>query len=300
MFTITAPVTDDELANYFHFRWQCLREQWGYPEGSEKDEYETVSEHRVVKTGSGQIVACGRVQLNTSEEAQIRHIAVDKAYRRKGVGQIILSALEQVARDLGADRAVTNSRESSMSFFSACGFTAEHDVSVELGKLKRKQMCKNLVNNNVLMLHPKWCRELQKTWHEQIPISEHMGIKLYQYTEHTIETRASLNKNINLHGTMFAGSIYSLATLTGWGMLFLQLKQKSLKGEIVIGDANIHYHKPITMKPRGVCNIESVNAKFDLLRKGKKCPASLTVDIYDNDQAVAKFSGKYWILPLSD
>lgn len=300
MFTIIAPVTDDELASYFHFRWQWLREQWGYPEGSEKDEYETVSEHRIVKSGSGQIVACGRVHLNTSEEAQIRHIAVDEAYRFKGVGQIILSALEQVARDLGAERAVTNSRESSMSFFSACGFITQHKVSTELGKLRRKQMYKNLVDNNVLILHPKWCRELQKTWHEEIPISEHMGIKLHQYTERTIETRASLNKNINLHGTMFAGSIYSLATLTGWGMLFLQLKQKGLQGEIVLGDANIHYHKPVTMQPRGVCNIESVKVKFGLLQKGKKCPATITVDIYDNDQAVAEFVGQYWILPKSN
>jgi len=299
VFTITTPVTDDELASYFHFRWQWLREQWGYPEGSEKDEYETVSEHRVVKTTSGQIVACGRVHLNTNEEAQIRHIAVDKAYRRKGVGKIILSTLEQVARELGAKRAVTNSRESSLSFFSANGFTAVHNLSTELGKLKRKQMYKNLVDNTGLIQHPKWCNELQNTWHEQIPISEHMGIKLHQYTERTIETRASLNKNINLHGTMFAGSIYSLATLTGWGMLFLQLKQKGLQGEIVLGDANIHYHKPVTMKPRAVCNIESVKAKLKELEKGKKCPASLTVDIYDNDQAVAKFSGQYWILPIN-
>ena len=51
------------------------------------------------------------------------------------------------------------------------------------------------------------------------------------------------------------------------------------------------------MKPRGICNIESVKVKFALLQKGKKCPASVTVDIYDNDQAVAEFVGQYWILP---
>jgi thioesterase domain-containing protein len=297
VFTISTPVTEEELSHYFHFRWQWLRKPWGYPEGSEKDEYEMVSEHRVVKSASGQIVACGRVHLNTSEEAQIRHIAVDKAYRRKGVGQIMLDALEQVSRDLGAERAVTNSREASIDFFKVRGFSIIDDAPNELGKLKRKQMVKNLVDNNVLMLHPKWCRELQNTWREEIPISAHMGIKLHRYTGSTIETRASLNKNINLHGTMFAGSIYSLATLTGWGMLFLQLKQKGLRGEIVLGDASIHYHKPVTMKPRAICNIESVRTKYELLEKGKKCPASLTIEIYDAEQSVADFSGQYWILP---
>ncbi|MFQ3248634.1 MAG: thioesterase domain-containing protein [Glaciecola sp.] len=297
MFTISKPTSEQETNDYFHFRWLWLRKQWGFPEGSEKDEYETVSEHRVVLNPSGQIVACGRIHLNTSEEAQIRHIAVDSKYRRKGVGQLILTALEAVARDLGAQRAVTNSRETSMSFFAACGFQIEKEAPAELGKLKRKHMFKLLVDNNVLVLHPQWCKELQDTWHEKIPITEHMGIKLYQYTESTIETRASLNKNINLHGSMFAGSIFSQATLTGWGMIFLQLKQKGLQGEIVLGDGDIHYHKPITMRPRAVCNIESVKARFDLLKSNKKCPIELTVDIHDGDTAVASFNGKYWVIP---
>lgn len=299
MYTIFTPQSESDLQAYFHFRWQWLREPWGYPEGSEKDEYDGVSEHRVLKDPSGQIVACGRVHLNSSEEAQIRHIAVLNTHRRKGLGQRMLEALEHVARDLGAERAVTNSREASIHFFESCAYKIEHEAPNELGKLKRKQMFKNLVNNNVLILHPEWCKELQDTWHEQIPITEHMGIKLYQYTERTIETRASLNKNINLHGTMFAGSIYSLATLTGWGMLFLQLKQKGLQGEIVLGDASIHYHKPVTMQPRGVCNIETLRAKFDFLQKGKKCPASLNVSIYDGDISVAEFTGQYWILPIT-
>jgi thioesterase domain-containing protein len=300
LFTIATPKTEQELNEYFDFRWRWLREPWGFPQGSEKDEYETVSEHRMVLNTSGQIVACGRVHLNTSDEAQIRHIAVDKSYRRKGLGEIVLNALEQVARDLGANTAVTNSRETSTGFFAACGFEVEKDAPNELGKLKRKQMHKRLIDHSALVLHPKWCAELQKTWHEKIPISEHMGITLYQYTEKTIETRASLNKNVNLHGTMFAGSIFSQATLTGWGMIYLQLKQKELSGEIVLGDGNIHYHKPVTMTPRARCNIESVDAKFDLLEKGKKCPVLLSVEIIDGDNAVARFEGKFWVLPIKD
>lgn len=297
LFTVNKPISEQELTAYYAFRWLWLREPWGYPKGSEKDEYESVSEHRVIKNTKGDIVACGRVHLNTTEEAQIRHIAVDKTYRRQGVGQIILTALEQVARDMGANRAVTNSRESSIDFFHNCGFEIIDDAPNELGKLKRKQMRKKLFDNNKLMLHPKWCRELQRTWHEQIPITEHMGIQLYQYTEDALETRASLNKNINLHGSMFAGSIYSLATLTGWGMIFLQLKQKGLSGEIVLGDGAIHYHKPITMRPKAICKLKTVEGKFDLLKQNKKCPVALEVEVLDDDIAVATFTGKFWVLP---
>jgi thioesterase domain-containing protein len=83
-------------------------------------------------------------------------------------------------------------------------------------------------------------------------------------------------------------------------MIFLQLKQKGLVGEIVLGDGNIHYHKPITMKPRAICNIESVKARFDLLTAGKKCPIDLKVELHDGDTAVAEFTGKYWVLPPQD
>ncbi|TPV57952.1 GNAT family N-acetyltransferase [Aestuariibacter sp. GS-14] len=297
MFKIATPKSDEELAAYYHFRWQYLRQPWNFPPGSEKDEYEQVSEHRVVLNNKGDIVACGRVHLNTAEEAQIRHIAVHSGYQRKGLGQLILNALEAVARELGAIRAVTNSREISIEFFKACGFKIEREAPNELGLLKRQQMVKKLDDFSLLVLHPDWCQELQDTWSETIPITEHMGIKLHQFTGKTLETRASLNKNINIHGTMFAGSIFSLATLTGWGMIFLQLKERGLTGDIVLGDGNIHYHKPITMKPRAVCNLERLKGKFTTLEKGKKCKLELEVQVLDDTTPVAEFHGIYWILP---
>lgn len=298
MFKVLTPKSEEELTAYFHFRWQFLRQPWNFPLGSEKDEYEQVSEHRIVVSNEGKILACGRVHLNTAEEAQIRHIAVHSDYQRKGLGQFILNALESVAREMGAIRAVTNSREISIEFFTACGFKIEREAPNELGLLKRQQMVKKLDDFSLLVLHPQWCQELQDTWTETIPITEHMGIKLHQYTGKTLETRASLNKNINIHGTMFAGSIFSLATLTGWGMIFLKLKEKGLKGDIVLGDGNIHYHKPITMKPRAVCNIENFRGKFITLEKGKKCRLELSLDVLDDEQAVAEFHGIYWVLPV--
>ncbi|AXR07947.1 bifunctional GNAT family N-acetyltransferase/hotdog fold thioesterase [Salinimonas sediminis] len=297
MFRVVTPKTEEQLEAYFTFRWTYLRQPWNFPPGSEKDEYEQVAEHRMLVNGAGEIVACGRVHMNTAEEAQIRHIAVHANYHRRGLGQMILGALENVARELGAIRAVTNSRETSIDFFSSCGFAVEREAPNELGMLKRQQMVKKLTDLSSLILHPKWCKELQDTWTDTIPITEHMGIKLHQYSGKTLETRASLNKNINVHGTMFAGSIFSLATLTGWGLIYLQLKERQLSGDIVLGDGNIHYHKPVTMKPRAICNIESLSGKFTLVEKNKKSRFTLQVDILDDESPVAEFKGVYWVLP---
>jgi hypothetical protein len=68
----------------------------------------------------------------------------------------------------------------------------------------------------------------------------------------------------------------------------------------VLGDGNIHYHKPITMQPRALCNIESLSGKFELLNKNKKCHIKLNVAILDGDNAVAEFSGVFWVLPNSE
>lgn len=297
MYKISIPSDEQELNAYFHFRWQILREPFHLPQGSEKDEYESVAEHRMIKDGKGNVIAVGRVHLNTPEEAQVKHIAVSSEMRGKGLGQMIVFALEEVARKMGVERIVTNSMDASVEFFRSCGFEVQELGPKELDMQRRQQMLKKLEHQGAVRLHPNWCEELQNTWHETIPITEHMGIKLYQYTGHTLEVRASLGRNINLHGTMFAGSIFSLATLTGWGMIFLQMKQKGLKGEIVLGDADIHYHKPVTSEPRAVCNIETMSGDFEYLKRGKKNRLSVTVRIQDLDRAVAEFVGVYWILP---
>jgi len=295
--TAKAPDTPELLEAYFYFRWLHLREPWNFPPGSEKDEYEQVSEHRILIDENQHIVACGRVHLNTAEEAQIRHIAVSPEYRGKSYGQAIMAELEQVAIDLGAIRAVTNSRETSIAFFESCGFEVEREAPKELGSLKRQQMVKRFDGKNSPLRHPDWCNELQQTWEDTIPISQHMGIKLKRYTGYRLEVAASLNKNVNLHGTMFAGSIYSLATLTGWGLIYLQLKRLQLQGEIVLGDGNIHYHKPVTLKPSAVAELTSLEGNFSKLEKGKKCPLKLTIEVLDDTKPVAEFVGQYWVLP---
>jgi thioesterase domain-containing protein len=300
MYKIDIPTSEQNFDDYFLFRWKMLREPWKYPIGSEKDEYEQVSQHRMIRNADDVVIAIGRVHMNSAEEAQVRHVAVEKAYQGKGLAKMLVASLEAVARSEGAVRMVTNSTQASMALFTSLGFVTQSGEPKELGEQQRQQMVKKLTDPSSIMLHPKWCKLLQNTWHDTIPISEQMGIKLHQYTGRTLETRASLNKNINLHGTMFAGSIFSLATLTGWGMIYLQLKEKGLEGEIVLGDGNIHYHKPITMQPRAICNIESLSGKFESLDKNKKCQIKLNVAILDGDNAVAEFSGVFWILPNSE
>lgn len=167
MFKVETPTSVDELNAYYHFRWEMLRKPWNNPEGSEKDEYDQVGHHRMVRDTSGQIIAIARLHYNTSEEAQIRHVAVANDYQGKGLGRFIVSSMEALAIENGVKKLVTNSREISVPFFQRCGYEMQNEGESpsEFGPQNRFQMTKRL-HLNGLKMHPLWCDALEKTWHE--------------------------------------------------------------------------------------------------------------------------------------
>lgn len=91
--------------------------------------------------------------------------------------------------------------------------------------------------------------ELTQTWHQTIPVSQFMQVTPLSFDNQCFTVTAPLSPNINLHQTMFAGSIYTLMTLTGWGMLWLQQRLAGVEGNIVLADANIRYLAPVTEAP---------------------------------------------------
>lgn len=101
---------------------------------------------------------------------------------------------------------------------------------------------------------------------------------------------------------MFAGSIYTLATLTGWGWVYLALQEAqqthvNLGGDIVLAEANIRYHSPIKGLAYGQVVKEDVSGQFDNLLKGKTARINLIANVYCGDKVAATFKGSYFILP---
>ena len=89
------------------------------------------------------------------------------------------------------------------------------------------------------------CTNLQTIWHEQIPLSKAMDMRIESFADHVLTCRASLGPNVNVHGTAFAGSLYAVQALTGWGMMHLQLQLNALDASIVIANGNIDYANPV-------------------------------------------------------
>ena len=90
------------------------------------------------------------------------------------------------------------------------------------------------------------CTELTATWHRDIPLAAATQIGIESYDGHTLAVRAPLAPNRNLHGTAFAGSLFSVCVLTGWGTVWLALRERGLAGAIVVADSSSLYRTAVT------------------------------------------------------
>ncbi|MEC4726867.1 thioesterase domain-containing protein [Shewanella sp. D64] len=134
-------------------------------------------------------------------------------------------------------------------------------------------------------------KELQQTWHQTIPVSEFMQITPTAFNRTELQVSAPLAPNINLHNTMFAGSIYTLATLTGWGMVWLQQILAEVKGGIVLADGHIRYLAPISATP--IAKVTWPDVDISTLGRGRRLKVKLEVNLYCDDKLCATFTGLY-------
>jgi len=80
---------------------------------------------------------------------------------------------------------------------------------------------------------------------ERIPLTQTMQIELRDYDGETLALAAPLAPNVNDKGCAFGGSLASVATLAGWGLVALKLKALQIDCEIYVQDSTIRYLAPV-------------------------------------------------------
>ena len=84
--------------------------------------YESLQEFRVAVTPDDEVVGCGALHVLWEHLAEVRSIAVHEDWLGKGVGRVMLEALEKDARKLGLRNLFCLTFE--VDFFSKAGFSA--------------------------------------------------------------------------------------------------------------------------------------------------------------------------------
>ena len=120
-----------------------------------------------------------------------------------------------------------------------------------------------------------------------------MGLSIDSYDGDLIVTHADVLFNKNLHNTMFAGSIYTLATLTGWGWIYLDLARGHMDADIVLAQGNIEYLAPIEGAASGYVHRALSLGDCDKLIDKAKCKYELKVHVMSGDIIAAIFTGHY-------
>ena len=121
-YSIKSPESTEEWESYLWFRWEVLRNPLGMTKESLSDSIEDKSFHLMGIDAEKNVIASGRVHFNSENEAQIRYMAVDDRFKRRGIGSEIVDKLERYATSKGAEIMVLNAREDAISFYSSLGY----------------------------------------------------------------------------------------------------------------------------------------------------------------------------------
>jgi thioesterase domain-containing protein len=138
--------------------------------------------------------------------------------------------------------------------------------------------------------------ELEKILHSEIPLTKAIGIEVSEYTGLSLTLKAPLETNINHKCTAFGGSLYSVAVLSGWGLIYLLLRQHDISGQIVIQESNTKFLKPVVSDIKAKCAFESTGQyeRFIAMYKRKaRARIQLESRIVCNTDCNVIFKGSY-------
>ncbi|MBD3669765.1 MAG: YiiD C-terminal domain-containing protein [Gammaproteobacteria bacterium] len=139
-------------------------------------------------------------------------------------------------------------------------------------------------------------KELKELLYREIPISKSMGIDVESYDDKSLCLFAPLDKNINHKMTAFGGSLYSVAVLSGWSLLYLVLKENELSGHIVIHESRVLYSRPVT-GPIVACSRFDSDANLkraiSLYEKKGRCRVNITVLVEQDGMEAFRLEGRY-------
>lgn len=137
-------------------------------------------------------------------------------------------------------------------------------------------------------------RETAAFLHQQIPLTQAMGVKLESYDGERLVITAPLEPNHNHLGTAFGGSLSAISTLAGYSLLWLLLGDRT--AHIVVRESSIRYRHPVRGLIRALCEHpnEASMARFKAqFQETGKARLRLQVRIEEDSQTCVEFDGEF-------
>jgi thioesterase domain-containing protein len=128
-----------------------------------------------------------------------------------------------------------------------------------------------------------------------------MGLRMGEADDERLHLHAPLAANVNDKGCAFGGSLTSLMTLAGWGLIALRLAEAGLEAKVYVADTEVRYRAPLYNDLTAVAAIaegESWGDFLDTLRaRGRaRIAVAATVPLAEGSVAAESRSGYAAIL----
>ena len=137
--------TEAELEGAINVRMRVFVVEQQIPPEEELDEADATATHAIALQG-GQVVGTGRMLLVDGDDegtCRIGRMAVDREWRRHGVGGQILAFLEEQARQQGLNHCLLHAQEYVKAFYAGHGYVERGAVFMEAG-IAHVEMVKRL------------------------------------------------------------------------------------------------------------------------------------------------------------
>ena len=142
---VVSPLNKSEFEKYYYFRWQYLRKDLNQKLGSERDNTENISIHRMVKNNDGEIIGVGRLHKISSDTYQVRFFAIHKNYRLIGLGRYLMNNLEEIAAKKKSCYVSLNARENAIIFYKRLGYKVSKKTHLLYKKIQHYEMIKKII-----------------------------------------------------------------------------------------------------------------------------------------------------------
>jgi predicted GNAT family N-acyltransferase len=147
MSTIIIPVkTEEELQSCLEIRKEVFVDEQQVPVDLEIDEFDHLDPdaHHLLIEVDGQKAATGRITYYRDNAAKVQRVAVRKSFRSQGIGKVLMLGLENVARELGLEKAVLDGQLHAVSFYEKLGYVVTSEEPFDDAGILHHRMEKKL------------------------------------------------------------------------------------------------------------------------------------------------------------
>ncbi len=137
--------------------------------------------------------------------------------------------------------------------------------------------------------------------HEMIPLARAMGVGVEVSDDSSLVLIAPKEQNTNSLGTAFGGSLVSLATLAGYGVVWELMREDrapeaKAQWRIVIKESRAAYRKPVLGDLRAICERPAqaaINEFKETLARYGKAKLKLRTRVVEDGQTAVDVTAAY-------